>query len=151
MEAQNWEEQPSQELNIEQMDNLVLTMKEKRESYEKAKEESNRLYHLYAEAEEKVLNALTAFNKSKYFVDGIGTVSLVEKLSFTTPKENQDKAALFEFIGKKYGEETLKSMLSIHSQTLNSFANKEIEDDPGIKIPGLSEPTLRKELRFGKA
>lgn len=149
MEVQDWIV-PQQELSIAEMDNLVKTYREARLAYEKAKEESSRLYHILEEAENQVRNALTEAGKNKYFVDGVGTVSLAVKSSFTTPKTVEDKLKLFDYIKFKYGDEALINYLSIHSSSLNSFANRELESDPTLTIPGLTTPTVTTELRFRK-
>ena len=147
--ASEWmlEQQP---LDISQMDKLVESYRLARLKYEAKKKESADLYHELEEAESLVRNALLTSGKSKYFVDGIGTVSIVQKSSFQTPKDYDSKKALFDYIQNKYGEEALVNYLSIHSASLNSFANKELESDPTLQISGLTTPTITTELRFRK-
>jgi len=149
MEAMDWNT-GTEELSVAQMDALVTAYREKRLAYEKAKEESSKKYHELEEAESQVRNALQATGKNKYFVDGIGTVSLTIKSSFQTPKTGEDKTKLFEYIRETHGEEALLNYLSIHSASLNSFANRELESDPTKQIPGLNTPTVTTELRFRK-
>lgn len=144
-----WEEQ-TEALDLTQMDELVATYKALRTDYEEKKKIQAEAYHKYEEAESKLINALVSSGKSKYFVDGIGTVFLSSKSSVTTPKTVEEKAALFQYIQEKYGQEALMNYLGIHSGTLNSFVNKELENDPTLKIPGLTTPTVTTELRFRK-
>lgn len=143
-----WEQQ-TQELSVEQMDTMVRQLKEARQVYEEAKKKSSEAYSALEKVETQIVNALKASGKSKYFVDGVGTVSWYVKESFTTPKVNEDKTKLFNYIKEKYGADVLMSMVSIHSATLNSFANKETEGGV-MEIPGLSAPTGSEILSFRK-
>lgn len=147
--ANEWqlEEAP---LEVAQMDKIVEDYRAKRLIYEAKKAESADAYHILEEAESLVRNSLLAAGKSKYFVDGVGTVSLVSKSSYQTPKTTEEKLMLFGYIESKYGAEALINFQSIHSATLNSFANKELESEPTLTIPGLSTPTVTTELRFRK-
>jgi hypothetical protein len=144
-----WDEQ-TEALDLSQMDALVAEYKATRKDYEDKQAIQAEAYHKYEEAEAKVINALVASGKSKYFVDGIGTVYLTTKSSVTTPKTADEKLALFNYIKEKHGEEALTNYLSIHSKSLNSFVNKELEANPTLKIPGLSTPTVTTGLNFRK-
>lgn len=137
-------------LEVAEMDQLVATYRSARMDYEAKKQEATDLYHKLEEAEAKVRNALLTSGKSKYFVDGIGTVSMVSKSSYGTPKSIEEKAALFDYIRRTHGQEALMNYLSIHSASLNSFANKELDGNPTLEIPGLKTPTVTMELRFRK-
>lgn len=145
-----WEQTESNDpMTLEQMDQLVKQMKEARAKYEAAKKLSGDAYKELEDIENKVVASLKAAGKSKYNVDGIGTVSWYVKESFTTPKVNEDKTRLFNYIKEKYGPDVLMSMVSIHSATLNSFANKETENGV-MEIPGLAAPTGTEILSFRK-
>ncbi len=143
------QEQQLDQLTLAQMDQLVAQMKEARALYDDLKKQSSEAYKQLESIEDKVVAALKATGKSKYSVDGVGTVSWYVKESFTTPKSNEDKVKLFNFISDKYGKETLLAMTSIHSATLNSFANKESEEGV-MEIPGLAAPTGTEVLSFRK-
>lgn len=137
-------------LEVGQLDTMVATYRELRQIYEDQDKLAKEQYHRMKVAQDLVQQSLLALGKTKYFVDGIGTVSLVQKSSVTTPKTNEDKEALFAYIYSKFGEQGLIAMQSVHSTTLNSFVNKELENDPSLVIPGLSTPTVTTELRFRK-
>lgn len=98
--------------------------------------------------EKKVLAALKAKGKTKYEVEGVGRVNIIMKETYETPKTNEQKIALFNYIKSKYGPDVLMSMTSINHQTLNSWCNKEIDSDPSVKIPGLNPPTSDEQVRF---
>lgn len=145
----DWNNEQAQAVTLEQMDNLVQQLKQARITYDEAKKKSSEAYSLLEKIEGQVVAALKANGKSKYSVDGIGTVSWYVKESFTTPKANDDKTRLFNYIKEKYGPDVLMSMVSIHSATLNSFANKETEGGV-MEIPGLAAPTGTEILSFRK-
>lgn len=94
---------------------------------------------------------LKAAGRRKYEAEGVGLVYITEDTSFTTPKTTEDKNKLFHYIEQKYGKEVLDSMLSIHSAKLNSWATKEIETDPTLKIPGLQDPVIEETISLRKA
>lgn len=144
-----WEEK--EEISLKELDEMIRKMREKYDEYAEAKKKASELYGSFKEMELKVINALESVGKSKYFVDGLGTFSIVNKQVVTVPKENRDKEELFNYIKEKHGEDVLVSMLSIHSAKLNSFYNQEFEnaeDKAMFRIPGLSDPVIRKEGRF---
>ncbi len=90
--------------------------------------------------EERLIGLLKAVGRDSFNVPGVGTAYISHRQNFTTPKTGEDKVALFTFIKNKYGEEVLRSMLNIHSATLNSWAKKELEEGV-LTIPGLGQPT----------
>ena len=143
----------SENLTTHEIDDLIKSMRDKREKYEEAKKVSSDLYKEYKEEEHRVLQALKNAEKSKYHVDGVGTVSVVARETVKVPKDLDDKRKLFQWIKEKYGDDALDSYLTIHSQSLNSFYKKELEnsEQPELfSIPGLGEPTVTEETRFRK-
>lgn len=151
---QDWTEGEPVELSVEELDTLVANLKAQRDECKRLEALKTDAEKLKAKIEGMILEFLRASGKSKYFVDGIGTVYQIEKLVFPTPKTVEQKEALFEYIRSKYGEDALSGYLSINHNTLNSFANSEMKEelkkDPGFKIPGLEEPTMRTSLGMRK-
>lgn len=136
--------------NIQQMDGLIKKLSEARRVYEVAKKESAKVYHQLEETQKEVINALKVNGRTKFECEGVALVQIRSKDVFETPKSHEQKKGLFDYIFKKYGEETLTNMLSINHQTLNSWANSEIENDPGLTLPGLNQPTSVETLYFTK-
>ncbi len=132
------------------MDALVQSLKLKREEHSKAKEEAAKIYHELEEAEKSVINALKASGKSKYELEGVGLVYISHKETYPTPKTNEQKTLLFNYIKAKHGPDALMSMVSINHNTLNSWAAKEVEADPMLQLPGLESPTATETLNFRK-
>ena len=136
-------------LTLEAMDALITELRRARETYDSAKKFSTEKHNELEEIEKRVMGALAANGKSKYEAEGVGLVYLVEKEVYTTPKTNEEKRLLFQYIKDKYGNDSLSSMLGINYATLNSWANKEVESGV-MKIPGLAQPTMATTLNFRK-
>lgn len=143
-------------VTTEQLDQLVRDYQAAYSRYEDKKAESSALYK-DAEALEKELVAMMELaGKTKYVVEGVGTVYFSDKLTVTTPKTNADKAALFDYIRKKHGPDFFLKVAGINHQTLQSFYKSEFEEhvekgDANVfKIPGLQEPTAIRTLNVRK-
>jgi hypothetical protein len=149
---QDWNTEKAKGVNLGELDALVIEYKKRREAREAAEEESTRLYKLMEETKVSILRILMDAGKSKYPVDGVGTVSIVNKYVVRTPKEITALRALRGYIISKYGAETADQMFTVNHQTLNSFFNKEKEavEDPSFVLPGCEAPTLEQQLRFTK-
>ena len=143
--------QPAQAISTEKLDEMILTMQETWEKYEEAKKVASKLFQEYESQETDVINTLKAINKSKYFVDGLGNVSVTTKYSFKIPASLEAKEELFNYIREAHGEDVLKGMVSINSQKLNAWAKEELETKPELNIPGLDSPTPKDSLSIRKA
>jgi hypothetical protein len=123
------------------LDQMILAMNKAWDDYEIVKKQAASLLTEYNQKEADVINTLKAINKTKYFVEGVGNVSLVKRLSYKLPDNIENKEALFAYIRQTYGEDALKGMVSINSNKLNAWAKEENESKPGIEIPGLGSPS----------
>ncbi len=152
MQTSEWDLQGPQEqvVSIDQMDTLILKLRKSREEYDKRKKASNEAHALLEEVEKEVMNALKANGRTKFEAEGVALVYIVTKEVFGTPKTLEQKRGLFTYITVKYGEDVLTNLLSMNHQTLNSWANAEIKDDPSLQIPGLDAPTTVESLTFRK-
>jgi len=141
-------------VDVTALDNLVKEMKAAEAEYDEAKKVSTEKLRKYEEIEKKVIDTLVACGKSKWFVDGMGTAYLINKYVVKTPKTNEEKKALFDYINNKYGSDTLIAKLSINHNTLNSFVNEErdllAKEGKLAKIPGIEDPTHETYLGFRK-
>ena len=150
----DWTEGDPLNLTVEEFDALVASLKLQKAECERLKEEKTRAEDLRSRLESQIIAALKSSGKSKYFVDGIGTVYQINKLVFRTPKTVEDKRALFDYIEREYGKDALDGYLTLNHQTLNSFANQEmermVEKNPRFTIPGLEAPTGISSLGFRK-
>ena len=143
-----WMPQEKVEISVTEMDKLIQQLSEKRKEYEASKRASADKYRELEELETLVTNTLKTAGRSKYEAEGVAAVDIRVRESFTTPKSVEDKTRLFNYIKNKYGADTLLTMTSINHATLNSWASKEIEADPGLQIPGMQAPTATEILYF---
>jgi DNA-binding transcriptional regulator YbjK len=132
---------------LEQMDDLIQRYAKAREKYDEQKAVATDLYKESEELKKQVINALKANKRTKFETEGVGTVFIVEKEIYTVPKVADDKTRLFNYIKDKYGADTLMSMVGINHQTLNGWANREVESGV-MQIPGLEAPTMDESLSF---
>lgn len=137
-----------QATTIDQMDSLIVKLKSARDSYDEAKKASAEKYHQLEEVEKEVMNTLKANGRTKFEAEGVASVSIQTKEVFTTPKTNEAKRLLFKYIQDKYGVDVCTSMLSINHNTLQGWANREIQEDASLRIPGLEDPTSVETLYF---
>ena len=133
-------------MDTKQFDELVA-------NYRSAKMITDEAEKIEAKYKQQILDQMLEAGKVKYFVEGVGTVSLSEKKSIKVPKTNEDKTLFFAYIDDKYGEEFAKSLVTINSRTLNSFYNEEaakIEGPEELRMPGIEPPTSYVSLSFRK-
>ncbi len=146
-------------ITTEQLDSLAQKYQDLYDEYEKLKAESSNAYKLAEEAEGKLVEALEQAGKSKYIVEGLGTFYFIDKMVVKTPKTNEDKKRLFNWIKRKRGGEYLMTITSINHQTLQSLYKAEqeaaVQENPekaaSFHLPGLEAPTSMRSLGFRKA
>jgi hypothetical protein len=134
---------------LEQLDQFIRELSSARIAKDTAEQEYDRKAAAVKEVEAKLIGLLKVVNRDKFTTPGAGTAYISHRQNFTTPKTGEDKVQLFNYIRTKYGEEVLRSMISINSATLNSWAKKEI-DAGALNIPGLGQPTSTEILGFRK-
>ena len=143
-----------EEITTTQLDEALVKMREARRQYESIKEQASEAYKHLEVLENNLLEMLEKAEKSKWQVDGVGSVSLANRVSVQTPKNIEDKKALWSYIKQTYGEEAAFEKFSVNSNTLRAFYNAEFEASENkafFSLPGVSEPVIEKELRFRKA
>lgn len=155
MSLDEWAGLSAEKIDVSAMDAMIHEYQRKRQAHEEAKEVASAKYKELEEIENKVLSTLEATGKSKYFVDGIGTVSKISKYVVRVPKDLEDKRKMFAWLAENHGPDVRDTMLSINHQTLNSFYNAEEESrrklgNPNFSIPGVELPVEEKSLRFQK-
>jgi DNA repair photolyase len=146
MDQSEWMPQQGPATTLEEMDELIQQYRKARDEYDEAKRISGEKHAVSEELKQQVINALKSNNRTKYEVEGVGLVYISTKETYETPKTAEQKQALYDYIKGKYGEAVLIAMQGINHQTLNSWANKEIEADPTLRIPGLLDPTSEELL-----
>jgi hypothetical protein len=144
--------EPTKEVTVQELDELVKELRAAREEYNIAKAISSEKNDVCEEIEGKLINLLTIAGKSSYELDKVARVTIVNRTSVTTPKTIEEKEILFAFLEKKFGKEGLMAYLSVNSATLNSLYNKELSESIEKQIDFemgtvLSIPTISKVLQ----
>lgn len=143
-------------ITVEELDELCRAYKRARDEYDAAKEVSDRAYAERERLQGKVVEAMELAGKSKYVVEGVGTLYFNDKMSVRVPKDIESKKQLFKFLLDKYGPTVYWDKVSIHSATLNSFYNQELEAyneaskagnvTGDFNFPGVEAPTAMRSL-----
>lgn len=141
------------EVTLGNMRDLVETKRQLAAKKAELNDQLKELNGVITDLDLKIIAYLKEADLKSFSVPGIGSVTKKDNFSFKTPKTLEEKEALFNYIKDKYGEDVLKSKLSINSVHLNAWAKEELEnhqDDPLFSIPGLGEPTHYETLSFTK-
>jgi hypothetical protein len=143
-------------ITVEELDSLCSEYKAALEVYQSAKAVSDVAYKEQERLKGKVVEALEQAGKSKYVVEGIGTFYFIDKMSVKIPKDLDQKKAFFKYLHDTYGDTVYWDKVSVHSATLNSFYNAELEQfnekakaglvSGDFHIPGLEAPTAMRSL-----
>jgi hypothetical protein len=140
-------------INVSQLDAMIKRSAEAWAAHDEQKAISSKLYKEAEALDEKILITLKDSGKSKYFVDGVGTMSIVSKFCVKVPSSVEAKKAFFAHL-KARGETLLYAMLTVNSNTLNAWYNAELDTAEelgrakGFLVPGIDQPTNRESLRL---
>lgn len=157
-----WNEEAAKgnSITVEELDELCIAYKKARDEYDAAKEVSDAAYAERERLQGKVVEAMELAGKSKYVVEGVGTLYFNDKMSVRVPKDIESKKVLFKFLLEKYGPTVYWDKVSIHSATLNSFYNQELEAfneaskagklNGDFNFPGVEAPTAMRSLGLRK-
>lgn len=144
------QEMSSDDVSVAELDQRVEQMLEYKRRIDELDDLKKAVNEEYSKVKVETLKMLEALGRTTYQVPGIGNIAKIVDLSYKMPSDVTDKRVLFDYITEKYGDDALLGQLSIHHQTLNSFAKSEIAS--GIaQIPGLGSPTTNEYLRFTQA
>jgi len=129
------------DITLKELDGHIKELLELRDKYTEAKKAASEINATVEEKENFVLDLLTKIGRSSYDAEGLAKVTKCMQTSYKVPKEIDKKQALFNYIKGKYGGDALMGLVSINSQTLNSWAKSELENPDVKSIPGLDLPT----------
>jgi len=140
-------------ITTKQLDDAAKLWKELEGTYDDAKALSTAAFKEYEKGEKQFQELLKKAGKKKYTVEGLGTISRVDKLGVTTPKTDEDKRAFFTWLKAK-GNDVYFRYITINHASLNSFYNSELdaasESGEEFNVPGIGAPTSSEHLRFIK-
>lgn len=150
-------EATGQSVTTEQLDQVVAEFREIEEEYQEIDAKKKEAYKRREEAKQKVLDTMQKAGKSKYYVEGLGTVYEINKYLVQTPKTLEDKEKFFAYLKENYGDTFLMDKLGVHSATLNKIYNEALneakengEDISTFHIPGLDSPNVYTNIGFRK-
>ena len=138
-----------EEISTQQIDSLVKRMLEQKEIYENLKRLSSEEFRKYDELKLDLLTLLQKADKSKYHVEGLGTVSVVGKAKVRVPKDPTAKKEMLQYF-QAQGEEVFSQYVTVNYNSLNSWYNQELEQNPLFRIPGVEQPKPEFDVRFRK-
>ena len=137
-------------VTLQELDKEIAKLVSLREAYEHAKKKASELNSECEHQENILVGLLEKAGRTSYEAEGIAKIIKCTQTAYKTPKTNDDKLSLFNYIKGKYGSDALISMTSINHQTLNGWAKRELEDPDVVKIPGLELPTITEYLQVRK-
>ena len=138
-------------LHLEELAEQISALREEVALEKAALSEKNELLE---GLEQNFLNHLKELGKTSY-KSNFGTISKVEKWRVNLPNTPEDKQQLHAYLKEK----GLESMLTVNSNTLNSYYMQEWDlvkesGDPeaamNFSIPGIKEPKLYETISFRK-
>lgn len=139
---------------LSEMESLVEHLAIAKQELEKIAEEEKKIQAIRRDLENQIMKKLKEVGNTTY-VSKFGRASIKTTLSYKTPKDMEAKKQLFEYIKAK-GDDVYYSLLSVNSQTLNSWAKAEHQYaiDNNIfpfEISGLEEPISYETIAFRKS
>lgn len=137
-----------EKMDLSQFDNLCEEIFQQRARIAKLEEELDPEKKRLDELERKMLLIMEETDRDKIHVKGHGTLYIMNRFTVQTPKSLEDKRALFHYLSDKG---IFDEMVSVNSQTLNSFYKTEMEQaiaegNVDFKIPGVGDPVHSKKL-----
>ncbi len=133
---------------MEKFKNFIEKYRQQRNTIKELKEQlkaANGLLDQY-EKEGMAMLSESGMNDGVKIV-GLGQISIKQDVAYRVPQDLEAKQKLYDYIARKYGQDTLEGMRSINSQTLNSWAKKEFESGEPF-IDGLDVPSVTDYLYF---
>lgn len=139
-------------ITVQDLNDLGERIRSKREWIGKIKDELKQHQGLLKILESEFIACLRDLNMKKYAIPGYGTAYIRDKFSYKVPQSPDAKDAFFQYL-KIQG--IFESMATVHSTTLNAWANEEFKkaQEAGasdFQIPGLGDPTHYETLGVKK-
>lgn len=147
MELAEWTK--TEEVSTTEFDKAVVELATAQKAYEDAEALSKEASDQREVARATLLNLMAKSGKTKYQLDGYGTVSRSTKFSVAIPHDIDSKIEMLKHF-RSLGEESYLAYVSVNSATLNSYFNENVEKNPEFLIPGVGQPTSRDSIRFTK-
>jgi|GEM_PF-5075479 len=154
MELAQWHSQTETNIDIlTTLDRLVTSLRDLDNQLDISRKQQKTLNEDYRAVENELIHTLKAVNKDEFSVRNVGRIKIGSRTSVKTPKDEESKTLLMNYITEKYGDEVAFTYLTVNSATLNSFFKSELEssEDPaGFELPGIGAPVVSEFIRFLK-
>ncbi len=155
MSEENYFEQdkPVDQVTLKELDQLTTDIFNQRAMCELIEDDLKTHNKKLESLQGKMISILDRFGRSNYDVPGVGKLVVAERSYVGLPKTPQDKEAFYAYLKEK---KVFDEMISVNSQTLNSYYKheREIAREEGhaldFKIPGIGEPSTSTTLRMTK-
>lgn len=151
----DWDAPSSDSISVEELDLLSKQYADARADYETKKAISNEAFHHQENLKGKLIELFRKANKKKYSVEGVGNLTVVEKLKVKSPKEIADKKKLFDWFTSEFGEEGMLTFTGVNHNTLNRLYNEKNEEfaerGEQFDMPGVTEPELETTLQLRRS
>lgn len=139
-----------QTVTVEDMDKLVLELKEARADADAKDEIVKAANKKVRELEGRCVAYLKELKRDNYNTPD-GTIYIQKKWTVQTPKTDDDKKSFFAWLEEKG---IFWAYATVNSQSLNSLYKQEVEaaTERGemLSVPGIGAPTLYEGLGFRK-
>ena len=133
---------------LKDLDALVKQMREAYDKYSDHRAQAAIHDRVCKRLKLEILDVLDSNGKSKYHVDGLGSVTVKNSYKVTIPKDPMEKLKMLDYI-KNFGESIYADNVSVNYQKLNSWYNSEVEaQGPDFVIPGVGSPVLEQSISF---
>jgi len=141
-----------QEMNVTEFDALCTQAFEQRAKIKEMEDALGAEEAKKKAIERQILSLMEHFEKEKHHLKGYGLIYTESRFTVQTPKTLDDKRLLFGHL-KERG--IFDEMVSVNSQTLNSYYKTEMEaaigrGDSDYQLPGVGEPNHMKTIKFKK-
>ena len=94
---ESWESETKREaISVEDMDQALVLYEQRRTTYEAHKKITDQLFAETEEAKEALIAILEASGKSAWEVEGVGKVSLSEKMTVKVPSDLDGKRQMLD-------------------------------------------------------
>ncbi len=150
-EAMMSAEAPMKAVTVQELDGLIEEMYDQQLATDAAETVFEAEKSTLSNMKARVLTILQQHNKPNYRT-GRGLVSVTKRFTVAHPKDPAARAKFFEYLR---GKGIFEDLVSVHSQTLNSYYKAEMDaaiaqGNTDFSIPGVAEPKLVETLAMRK-
>lgn len=135
----NWfEDDETKPIDVPEFDKLCSELRAQNDKVKAMEAEVKEEKSIREKMKKKLLRYMEEFGKQKYVGD-FGTVYIKNNFSVKTPKTEEEKLALFNWMNEKG---IFEKYATVNSMSLNSLYRSLLESEgPDFKMPGVEDPT----------